>query len=86
MVSVTPEITLRGTPLSPGIALGKACFYWQAARHPDNAVASTENQTTRLQNLVAPELRLGGAELAERNPNSSPEPRIPASGRHYTSL
>jgi len=53
MVSATPEITLRGTPLSPGIALGKACFYWQAARHPDNAVGSTEDQTARLQNALA---------------------------------
>jgi phosphoenolpyruvate-protein kinase (PTS system EI component) len=53
MVSVMPEITLRGTPLSPGIALGKACFYWQAARHPDKVFDSTQDQAARLQNALA---------------------------------
>ena len=48
-----PEIKLQGTPLSPGIALGKACFYWQAARHPDKVVGSTQDQATRLQNALA---------------------------------
>ncbi|MEA2080559.1 MAG: putative PEP-binding protein, partial [Pseudomonadota bacterium] len=50
---LSAETRLRGVPLSPGVAVGRACFYDRHAAEPDSAsLADPQRETQRLRNAL----------------------------------